>query len=81
MLSVACLGACPKQSAYPFQVFGRVHTGTRSLFTHMHGNALAMPEHSQLLQRFDLLQRTQGQLRKTTQKLRPVAVEAYMAQG
>ena len=50
-----------EQGAHAGQVFGRVDAGARGVRRHVHGDALAVPEHAQLLQRFGGLQRRRGQ--------------------
>mmetsp|Transcript_1399 Transcript_1399/g.4118 ORF Transcript_1399/g.4118 Transcript_1399/m.4118 type:complete len:319 (+) Transcript_1399:1493-2449(+) len=46
----------------------------------MNRNALAMPEHAQLLERLDLLQRAGRQGREAAQEARAVGIQAHMSQ-
>ena len=69
-----------RRGAHARQVFGRVDADAGRAVADVHGDALAVPEHAQLLERLDLLERAVREPRKAAQEAGPVGVEADVAQ-
>src|SRR5688572_27063250 len=69
-----------EQGPHAGQVLRRVHARSRARVADMHRDAFAVPEHAQLLQRFERLQRARRQRRKARQEADPVGVDADVAQ-
>ena len=69
-----------KNATHAFEVGGGVHAGAGGGIGHMHGNAVAVPQRTQLLQRFQCFDGRRRQLRKLPQKAGAVAVDADVAQ-
>lgn len=69
-----------QQAAHAFQVLRRVDAGAGRLAADVHRDALAMPQHAQLLQRLAALQRRRRQRGKAAQKGRAIGIKADVAQ-
>src|SRR5690554_6055312 len=67
-----------KQRPYPLQVFRGVHTGWRSFDSIGDMNFFTVPQGTQLLQTFGLLQPARPPLDKTLQKTGPINIDTDM---
>ena len=66
--------------ANALKIFGSVYAGTRDFFCDGNVNFFAVPQHSQLLQHFDMLKRARLPVNIAANKTGAIAVNAQMAQ-
>ena len=70
-----------EQSPDPFEVFWCVHAAAWRCCTHVHSNALAVPQHPQLFQRLGELQWRGLKAGEAAQETCAIAVYADVAKG
>src|SRR5688572_29073014 len=69
-----------EQRPHAGQVLGRVDTRSGPRVAHVHRDALAVPQHAQLLQRLEGFQRARGERREALQEADAIGVDADVAQ-
>jgi hypothetical protein len=69
------------EPAHPIQILGRVDAARGGFLAQVDGDRLAVPEHAELFERLDRLDRSGFELRESLEETQSIGVEPDVSQG